>query len=111
MFKFGNGKRIKAHKTARIPIVLGSKKVNLDTDVVMEDIPLLFSRSSMKRANTQLDTSKDTVNMLGEKIKLIVTSTGHYAVPISRGRKILEDEAKINLLSVTPNLLYQIQDI
>ena len=71
VFKFGNSKRIKANKLAQIPILIGSKKVQLNTDVVNAEIPLLFSRHSMKKAEMQLDTKNDVVRMLGETIKLI----------------------------------------
>lgn len=104
VFKFGNGKCIKALNTVCIPIAIGDKNVSLTTEVVTEDIPLLFSRRSMKKAKATLNTADDTINMLGEQIKLIITSTGHYAVPISRNRAILEQNANINLLSTIPNM-------
>ena len=59
----------------------------------------------MKRAKTMLNTVEDEVTMLGEVIKLITTSTGHYAVPICSNRAVLEkDEVNINLLSTNPNM-------
>ena len=104
VFKFGSNKKIKALKSVKIPIELGRKKTTLQTDVVSEDIPLLFSKLSMKKAKMQLDTEKDVCTMLGEKIKLINTSTGHYAIPISPSKNALENNVKINLLSRSPNI-------
>ena len=104
VFKFGNGKCIKASNLVCLPITIGTQNVILNTDVVTEDIPLLFSRNSMKRAKAKLNTADDTISMLGEEINLIITSTGHYAVPISRNKAILEQEANINLISTLPNM-------
>ena len=103
-FKFGNGNLVKALKSVLLPITLGKKKVMIQVEVVEEDIPLLFSRISMKRAKTQMDTSNDTVTMLGNTIKMITTSTGHYAIPICTNRFILESELKINLLASVPDM-------
>ena len=104
VFKFGNGKCIKALNSVQIPITVGTKNVTLTTEVITEDIPLLFSRSSMKKAKARLNTADDTISMLGEEIKLVVTSTGHYAVPINRNRNILEEEANISLQCSIPNM-------
>ena len=55
----------------------------LQTDVVEKDIPLLMSKQSMKKCGSVLDTRTDTIQMFGENINLITTSSGHYAVPIT----------------------------
>lgn len=100
VFVFGNGNRIKAHVSVVLPITLGNKNASLQADVVHNDIPMLLSRVAMKRAKTVLDTINDKVMMCGEEIKLITTSSGHYAVPICRNRAILEqDNARISLSS------------
>ena len=98
-YKFGYGNSIKAIKSVKLPIYLGSKKVQLQTDVVEKDIPLLFSRMSMKRGKAQLDTHKDTATIVGEKIPLLTTSTGHYAIPLCNGTAALVSDAKVNLMS------------
>ena len=104
VFKFGSGKRVKSEKCIHLPITLGNKKVNLITEVVDEDIPLLFSRMSMTRAKSKLNTEDETVTLLGQKIKMILTSTGHFAIPIHTNRHVIETEAKINLFTSTQNM-------
>ena len=96
VFKFGSGGGVKSIVSATIPIVIGSKKIALKVDVVPDDIPLLLSRRSMKMAGTVMDTIHDKVTMLGEEIPLIVTSTDHYAIPITANRAILETSLKTN---------------
>ena len=105
MFEFGSGKRLKAYTSVMLPVVLGTKKASIITDVIEDEIPLLFSRIAMKRAKTILDTANDKVTMLGQVINLITTSTGHYAVPICSNRAVLDqDKVNINLLSTNPNI-------
>ena len=89
MYKFGVGSS-KAFETKNIPIYLGSKRCMLECDVIKDDIPLLLSRFTMKKAKSILDTKNDTIKMLGEEIKLINTTSGHYAVPLCPSRNIFK---------------------
>ena len=88
-YKFGYGPAQKASTTIRFPIYIGSKKVLLDADVLEHDLPLLLSKATLKRANARLNTEDDTITLLGETIKLINTSSGHYAIPITPNSTII----------------------
>ena len=83
-FRFGDGKRITSQKSVTLPASIGSMEVTIKADVVDSDIPLLLSRDSMKKANMNLDFESDTITIFGEKIPLITTASGHYAIPITR---------------------------
>ena len=107
-FRFGDGDIVESSEIARIPITLGSNKVFLDMDIVDKDIPLLLSMKSMKKCRAKLDMEHDVVEMFGEKIQLICTTTGHYAVPITSQRNVLNSienkpNMKVILLSTNPN--------
>ena len=43
IYRFGDGHKVQAMKSATIPVVLGGHKVYLTTDVIEKDIPLLIS--------------------------------------------------------------------
>ena len=58
--------------------------VKIISDVVDADIPLLLSKTAMKRARMTLNFNNDTAEMFGKRIKLLCTMSGHYHVPISR---------------------------
>ena len=90
-YKFGHGPAEKASTMVRFPIYLGSKKVFLEADVLEHDLPLLLSKATLKRAHARLNTEDDEITMLGEKIKLINTSTGHYAIPITPNRDLINN--------------------
>ena len=90
-FKFGDGKPVTAITSACIPVTIGTKDVMLQTDVVTKEIPLLLSKQSMKKCGSVLDTKTDTIQMFGENINLINTTSGHYAVPITAKSNLIRN--------------------
>lgn len=56
--------------------------MHIRTDVVTCNIPLLLSRSSMKKAEIIIDLNNDTAIIFGKRVKLGVTTMGHYTLPI-----------------------------
>ena len=63
----------------------------LNTDIVESDIPLLLSRRSMKNADMTIDFKNDNAFIFGQPTKLFVTKSGHYAIPISPFKTILNN--------------------
>ena len=59
----------------------------LNTDIVASDIPLLLSRKSMKKANMTLNFKNDHAVVFDQSIQLLVTKSGHYAIPINNPYK------------------------
>ena len=82
IYRFGDGKTFKATKKTQIPEI-GSHKVMIKTDVTNSDTPLLLSRASMKRADMKPNFKDDTASVFGKTIELVVTKTGHCAIPLS----------------------------
>ena len=83
-FKFGDGLKVKSLKKVTLPCVIAKMNVKIKSDVVDADIPLLLSKTAMKRARMTLNFNNDTAEMFGKRIKLLCTTSGHYHVPISR---------------------------
>ena len=81
-FKFGDGRHVNSKGIVHIPCYIHGVKVMVRTDLVDCRIPLLMSRSAMKRGGMILNFEKDTMCMFGKESKLHVTSTGHYTIPI-----------------------------
>jgi len=86
-FIFGGGKPVKSTSCCRLPAVLAGKMIEIDVDVVPNDLPLIFSLGDMKKAQLKLDFTSDTAEIFGEVIKLKITESGHYSVPID-GKKL-----------------------
>ena len=49
-FRFGDGRQIKSLQSATIPAIIGQHKINIKTDIIDSDIPLLLSKTAMKNA-------------------------------------------------------------
>ena len=62
---------------------MGGIPGEISTDVIDRDIPLLLSKKSMKRNKMKIDLETDEVIVNKRSIKLKVTKTDHYALPIS----------------------------
>ena len=74
VFHFGDGgHHVQSTKTACIPAYIGPQKVHINTAVVNQDIPLLLSRLSMKKANMQINFEDDKAHALGHMINLPLT--------------------------------------
>ena len=54
IFKFGGGTRLKLAAEYILPAVTAGKEVTIKTDAVDSDIPLLLSRSAMKKAGMKM---------------------------------------------------------
>ena len=59
------------------------KEDMIKSDVIDSDLPWLLSKSVIKKANVKIDFLNDVVNMLNQKINIVFTGSGYYAVPIS----------------------------
>ena len=102
-FKFGSDKKYESLCTATIPAKIGSKRVQINTDVIDTNIPLLLSKAAMKRAGTEINFVNDEVTMFGERQNVHITTSGHYAIPLNDSRVILKDikensDLRINLV-------------
>ena len=84
-FTFGDGKTVVSKRKVTLPCWMGGVEGQVTTDVVDSNIPLLLSRQSMKSAGMILDFKNDKVTVGRNKrdIKLKVTKSGHYALPLS----------------------------
>lgn len=81
-FKFGDGKRVVSIKNVKLPAVIAGSSCHVNTDVVKADLPLLLSKSTLKKMKTNLNLEHDEAMMLGKPVKLLLTTNGHYCVNI-----------------------------
>ena len=90
MYWFGDGKKVKVTHSAKFSALLVNNYITIQTDVIKNDIPLL-SKSSMKKAELTLDFQYNIANAFGEKIPLMTTSSGHYAIHITNAKQISQN--------------------
>ena len=84
VFKFGNQQQLTSTARYRLPIQVGGKNIEIDTEVIKSDIPMLLSKQSMKDMGMVLDFMNDTAQIEGRLINLSETSSGHYIIPLLR---------------------------
>ena len=84
VYRFGDGNRVTAVKAVNFPCILAGKAIRIHADIVECNIPLLLSRSSMKKAGMVIDLNNDVVTVFNKDLKLGLTSLGHYILPIYR---------------------------
>ena len=89
-FKFGDGNTVLSTKAVAIPATIGNDD-GLLKSVIENDLPLLLTKGSMKKINVTVDFANDKVSFLDQNVDIILTSSGHYAVPISRTEKLLDN--------------------
>ena len=103
-FKFGDGKNVGSEKCVSITCKIAGINVNIETDVVKSEIPLLLSKDSMKKAGTKIDFVNDKIIIFGKEIKLQYTSCGHYTIPLNDCHKNLDlpiDQSKFAEIFLT----------
>ena len=111
MFIFGSGDPVNSLHKVKIPASIENQDIFIESDVVDNDIPMLLSKSAMKKANTSIDFQSDTVTMLGQKQQVIRTISVHYAIPLGSNQQILKDsvvspdKTRITLFSRNSDLM------
>ena len=81
-FRFGDGRKIVSEELVIIPAKIGDTVCKIKTEVVQNDIPLLLSKESLKRADAVLDLKNDKAVLFCNEIKLKQTSSGQYCVTL-----------------------------
>ena len=84
LFKFGGGESKLSKGKVELPCEIAGKTVQITTDIVDSDIPLLLSKPAMKAAKVKLDLENDQAEFWGTTVDLDCTSSGHYCLPLMK---------------------------
>ena len=82
VFKFGDGRKVIATSKAKLPAQIGNTKCFIKAEIVQEKIPLLLSKTSLKKAGTVLNLQNDNIKMFNEDVEVTTSNNGHYAINI-----------------------------
>ena len=88
VFKCGGGTCLKSKCEFSLPAVIAGKEVTIKSDVVESDIPLLLSRTAMKKAAVKMDLENDTATIMAKGVALNLTTSGHYCIPIDKTEEV-----------------------
>lgn len=81
-FQFGNQGVLKSMAKYILPAHLANRSVMIEVEIINSDIPLLLSKSAMKKAGMTIYLSEDAVQVFDQKMPLSTTSAGHYVIPL-----------------------------
>ena len=95
-FRFGDGDSKTANKSVTIPARIGNEDIMIKTDVTDSDLPLLLSKEAMKKGDVKIGFAIDKVSFLNQNVDIVFTSSGHYAIPLSRTEQLLDHFDKNN---------------
>ena len=60
-----------------------NRHIQISTDIVDKDIPLILSRDAMKKAGMTIDFTTDSTTFFNSNVPLHVTQSGHYTLPLT----------------------------
>jgi hypothetical protein len=106
-FKFGDGQKHYSFKRACIPASIGGTECCIQTEIVKAEIPLLLSKSSLKKAGTVMNLQNDSVIMFDKNVPLQSTTSGHYCVNLCSGvgvTKCMDSEEEPVVMAVTQDM-------
>ena len=93
-FCFGDNQSYYSKYYTVIPIYIQQRKHYLGVDVINCNIPLLLSHSTLCRADAKVDVGSSTICILGVTSPLVISSSGHLCLSISRCLDTASEESK-----------------
>lgn len=81
-FSFADGKTVSSLERVTLPCYIGGLYASVTTDVIECDIPLLLSKSAMKKGKMILNFGTDKVELMGARVNLKNSRSGHYLLPL-----------------------------
>ena len=97
LFKFGEGNSIQSEGKVKLPAIIGSRNVTIETEIIQANIPMLLSKEAMKKAETIINFNTDEIEMMGESHQLVSTKSGHYAIPLTSKSYINDSPSEYNV--------------
>ena len=82
ILKFGDGHKVTAISSIKIPAQTGGENCFIITEIVKEKIPLLLSRSFLKKYDTVLNIKNHKIKMSAQSIPVESSFNGHYSISI-----------------------------
>ena len=99
-FVFGNQGKLKSIAKYTIPVKIGGELNFIKLDVINSDIPLLLSKSEMKRIGITLDMKNDKGYINDKPLLLTTTTAGHYTVDLMNSTEEIEE---VNIAELNDN--------
>ena len=114
-FTFGNNQSLISGKAYKVPIIIGQELYDIIIDVIPSDIPLLLSKSHMKKIGITLNMADDTATANGRPLKVSTTSAGHFIVSLlgdndKEDTMLIQEVMAADLISANDKQVYKMLD-
>ena len=107
-FRFGVGGPVfVSERKVTFPAIIGSRKVSIEADIIECDLPLLLSKESMKKADTQINFQEDEVAPSLSSLKQMISICEEFA----KSHSIVFNPSKTKLLCFNLDPLSEIPPI
>ena len=70
VFKFGDGRKVTATKRVIFPVFIAQTNCKINAEIVKENISLLLSKTSLKRARAVIDMNNDKATIFAKEMNL-----------------------------------------
>ena len=81
-FKFGDGHKVFSYTKVTLPVNIAGINCFIDIEFVKEKIPLLLTKSPLKKAKAVIDMENDKITIFDKKTDLYFSTSGHYCTDI-----------------------------
>ena len=81
-FRFGDDRKLKSLGRYRVPLVFGTKVIEVDLDIVDSHLPLLVTCPMIISLGGIINTQNDTITLLDEEIPMALCSSNMYTIAI-----------------------------
>lgn len=102
-FKFGDNVATVSRQQYVLPATVCNKRVQIKTEVVDENIPLLMSKRSMAKANMIIDFGDNTVTAFGCTERLLINDSGHCSIPLKKMKSYSSHSTRDHAMSKIGN--------
>ena len=106
VYRFGGGERRVSIGVVNLPCIIAGKEVYIRTELIEEDIPpLLIGNTTLKSGKMHLDFEFYYATVLGTRVNMRETSSGHWSIKIEPQKVKSKDKAwqDISCLFVSNN--------
>ena len=93
---------MKAQFMKKLPITICGQSFSLETHIVNNDLPLLLSRDSLKKAKCVIDLENDKIWIGDRQQDLIVSESGHVFIAIGRYEDSIKENDVVTLFTEDP---------
>ena len=97
VYKFGGGERRKSQGVISLPCRVVGKDIEIQTEIVEENLPLLVGNNFLEQGKVALDFKTKKIRFMGTEEKMPKTESGHWGLKIGKPKEKTEYSKKVGI--------------